>query len=311
MKTITKCLLPCTMLAALSMTVIVGDASAEPCRENNSFGQPESRDGSGRITVEAARIHVMSCSGTEVFIYQYVNRPGFRVIRPPAWGSRIGGRDFGSYDDALAAANAATGSSSGGSSSADSAIAPTDDPATVREAIRQYAANTAQVQEGKLQAILNYLNANGIQPKTSGDLELASLVTLGHTGRPVVVVSASSNLRFVAPENEDVWVFGMLGGNFMYSTQECLTEACRPFSVTGHSFKLNTTIGKLTSGRLEAETSITLLQPNALLKVKPMTAFPSPPNTYFVYQSQFRQNPGAIQGFLDLFIDLGRDLSPR
>ena len=66
--------------------------------------QPETRDGGGRITVEASLIHMMNCSGGPTYIYQYVNRRGFRVIRPPNWSNAIGGRDFGTCQEAQSVA---------------------------------------------------------------------------------------------------------------------------------------------------------------------------------------------------------------
>ena len=71
------------------------------------MNQAEQRDGTGRITVEASIIHVIRCgSGEQFYIYQYVNRPGFRAIRPPHWGAPLGGRDFVTFGDAVGAATA-------------------------------------------------------------------------------------------------------------------------------------------------------------------------------------------------------------
>jgi hypothetical protein len=74
-----------------------------------SFNQPEARDAYGRITVEASVIHVLACNGLgenfgQFYIYQYVNRPGFRAIRPPDWGHAIGGQDFQGFAQAAAVA---------------------------------------------------------------------------------------------------------------------------------------------------------------------------------------------------------------
>jgi hypothetical protein len=75
------------------------------CQPLRSMNQQESRDAYGRILVEASTIHVMSCGGVEVFIYEYMNRHGYRVIRPPDWGHAIGGRDFATFDEAQAVAS--------------------------------------------------------------------------------------------------------------------------------------------------------------------------------------------------------------
>jgi len=71
--------------------------------------QPQQVDGYGRLTVEAAYVHVIACqggpqNGRQFYIYQYANRRGFRAIAPPDWGHAIGGRDWGSYQEALGAA---------------------------------------------------------------------------------------------------------------------------------------------------------------------------------------------------------------
>jgi hypothetical protein len=67
--------------------------------------QPESRDATGKITVEASIIHVVAKeNGEQFYVYQYVNRPGFRTIRPPDWGHAIGGQDYPTFEQAVAAA---------------------------------------------------------------------------------------------------------------------------------------------------------------------------------------------------------------
>jgi hypothetical protein len=80
-----------------------------PHRVVQTINEGESRDASGRITVEASTIHVTECnpegSGRRmVYIYEYVNRRGFRAIRPPDWGHALGGRDFDTRDEATATA---------------------------------------------------------------------------------------------------------------------------------------------------------------------------------------------------------------
>ncbi len=73
------------------------------------MGQQEIRDGSGRITQEAAKIYIVTCqigynTGRQIYIYQYLRRPGFRAILPPDWSHPAGGRDFATYNEALNAA---------------------------------------------------------------------------------------------------------------------------------------------------------------------------------------------------------------
>jgi len=74
------------------------------CQVQQVTNQPESRDASGRITVEAATIKVFSCPTGLTYLYQYVNRNAFRVVKPPNWSSPVGGRDFGTCEQAMAAA---------------------------------------------------------------------------------------------------------------------------------------------------------------------------------------------------------------
>jgi hypothetical protein len=58
----------------------------------------------GRIVREAAIIHNIRCpNGATIYVYQYIKRPFFRAIRPPNWGQAIGGRDFGTYEEAIRA----------------------------------------------------------------------------------------------------------------------------------------------------------------------------------------------------------------
>ncbi len=96
---------------------VAGPASQCPapgngCQLQQLINQPESRDGSGRLTVEAALIHVLNCPGTgTTYVYQYQNRRAFRAVRPPNWSNAIGGGDFGTCAQAQAAA--ATGANQG------------------------------------------------------------------------------------------------------------------------------------------------------------------------------------------------------
>ncbi len=69
-----------------------------------SFGQAEQRDAGGRIIREAATINIVACNGQQFYIYEYLNRPGARAIRPPDWSHPVGGRDFETYEEALHAA---------------------------------------------------------------------------------------------------------------------------------------------------------------------------------------------------------------
>jgi hypothetical protein len=86
-----------------------GPVSAPPHHVAQTINQPESRDPSGKITVEAANIEVITCdtpqaSKEQFYIYEYVNRHGYRAILPPNWGHALGGRDFDTKEEAIAAA---------------------------------------------------------------------------------------------------------------------------------------------------------------------------------------------------------------
>jgi hypothetical protein len=76
--------------------------------EIQRISQAEARDpATGRITVEASTIHVIRCgrsaTAQPIYVYEYVNRRAFRAIQPPQWGSPLGGRDFTTFAQAVAA----------------------------------------------------------------------------------------------------------------------------------------------------------------------------------------------------------------
>jgi hypothetical protein len=94
---------------ALLAFLLVRSPEAQAFAIVRSFDQAEQRDASGKVTDEASTIHEVACSspgenGGKYYIYQYKDRPGFRAILPPNWGSPIGGRDFDTQDQAIAAA---------------------------------------------------------------------------------------------------------------------------------------------------------------------------------------------------------------
>ena len=87
-------------------------ATSRACRRTGTIQQPGKKDADGRILVEAATIQVVQCHGPKgpetLYVYQYLDRPGNRVIRPGEWGKAIGGKDFASFDEALATAATAS-----------------------------------------------------------------------------------------------------------------------------------------------------------------------------------------------------------
>lgn len=73
-------------------------------RETATFGQVEQRDQTGRITVEAAVVHAVTCpNGRRIQVYQFANRPEFRAVLPMEAGRALGGRDFPQYVQAVRA----------------------------------------------------------------------------------------------------------------------------------------------------------------------------------------------------------------
>ncbi|CAM4439809.1 MULTISPECIES: hypothetical protein [Myxococcus] len=94
--------------ALLSSLVLFG-GSANAAEVIQQFRQPESRDETGKLLVEESVVSIINCNGSgenggQFYIYQYVNRPGVRAIRPPDWSQPIGGRDFAAFEEAVAAA---------------------------------------------------------------------------------------------------------------------------------------------------------------------------------------------------------------
>jgi hypothetical protein len=98
----------CSRLKALAEKQPPPNTAA--CKEVQTFDQPETRVGT-KITVEASTIHVMDCNGIQTYVYEYLNRPGFRVINPPDWGHVIGGKDFQTLAEATNVAAGQTTSS--------------------------------------------------------------------------------------------------------------------------------------------------------------------------------------------------------
>ena len=120
-----------TLVTTLAAVVVIATSadSQQTCGFVRRLTQAESRDAYGRIIVEASVIYEVNCNGRQFYIYDYIKRPGcspegatgpncFRAIRVPDWGRAIGGRDFSSYAEAIAAAAAAA--SGGGSTPTDS-----------------------------------------------------------------------------------------------------------------------------------------------------------------------------------------------
>jgi hypothetical protein len=78
-----------------------GAGGGSACQVVQTINQPEARDGADRVTVEASIIRVMNCPSGQIYVYEYLNRRGFRVIRPPNWAQSIGGQDFQTLDEAV------------------------------------------------------------------------------------------------------------------------------------------------------------------------------------------------------------------
>lgn len=89
---------------AISAAVaLMAPLSAHAYQEVNTLNQQAAAG------VEASVIHVIACNGAgenggQYYVYQYVNRAGFRAILPPNWGQALGGHDWSSFAEAAQAA---------------------------------------------------------------------------------------------------------------------------------------------------------------------------------------------------------------
>jgi N-dimethylarginine dimethylaminohydrolase len=93
-----------TTMVVIAITLAFTTMPASAYQTSTHFNQAEQRDGYGRITVEAATIYVLNCNGAgengrQIYIYQYLKRPGFRAVLPGYWHA-IGGQDFGTFGQA-------------------------------------------------------------------------------------------------------------------------------------------------------------------------------------------------------------------
>jgi hypothetical protein len=79
------------VVALVGVTLLCAPTAGSAYQILQQAQQPQAIDpATGRITVEASIIHVVACNGAgenggQFYIYQYVNRPGFRAVRPPIW----------------------------------------------------------------------------------------------------------------------------------------------------------------------------------------------------------------------------------
>jgi hypothetical protein len=85
------------------------------------LSQAETRDAAGKITTEAATIHVIACANGSggghtpagIYVYEYTKRAGFRAVQPPNWGTALGGKEFATLGEAIATGCAAAPAASG------------------------------------------------------------------------------------------------------------------------------------------------------------------------------------------------------
>jgi hypothetical protein len=99
----------CAIVATLAAVLLLAPVPVPAFQVMQQVEQAEARDTAGRITQEHSVIHVVACNGAgengqQFYIYQYLNRPGFRAIRPPNWSTAIGGSDFPAFGQAVGAA---------------------------------------------------------------------------------------------------------------------------------------------------------------------------------------------------------------
>ena len=95
-------------LAALAMASLIAEP-ASAYQATQRFSQPEQRGPNGQLTVEGAVLTAVACNGPgenggQRYIYQYLNRAGFRAISPPNWGQALGGHDWATFDQAVGVA---------------------------------------------------------------------------------------------------------------------------------------------------------------------------------------------------------------
>jgi len=103
-----------TVLGTLVVLLVLAPASVRAeCAPTGQQSQPEGPN------VEAAFIQKFVCNGVEYWIYQYLNRPGARLVRPPDWR---GIRNYNTAGEAETAMNQI--SSNTGSGNADSCTCP-------------------------------------------------------------------------------------------------------------------------------------------------------------------------------------------
>ena len=94
------------VIVSALMVLLTSAGASFAAQETQALSQPQQRDAAGRMIVEAASIHVITCNGPgenggQYYIYQYLNRAGFRAILPPDWGHALGGRDFPTLGEAV------------------------------------------------------------------------------------------------------------------------------------------------------------------------------------------------------------------
>jgi hypothetical protein len=92
----------CVLVIGLALCIPASTLAYQTVRQ---FDQPESRDATGKVKVEAARITIVLCNGPgenggQFYIYQYLKRPGINVIHPPDWSHPIGGPNIHSLGQA-------------------------------------------------------------------------------------------------------------------------------------------------------------------------------------------------------------------
>jgi hypothetical protein len=87
------------LLAGFAASLVLPPGSGRAYTEIQQLNQQQATDANGIITVETAIIHVINCTDpgenqTQIYVYEYVNRVGFRAVLPPNWGTSLGGGDY-------------------------------------------------------------------------------------------------------------------------------------------------------------------------------------------------------------------------
>lgn len=190
------------------------------------------------------------------------------------------------------------------------------------EAYKQQIQAVAEVETKKLNDLVKFLEDNGISPSIkSSHLNLGEYLSMGLShgeapgkieklrtiqDEPIVFVSIDSKLSYELEPTDVIYVFGMVAGTMRSRSETCI-EQCPSFSIEGNVYKFRISSRNAYNGVIQAPTSMTLIGPNAMLKLTTDQAFPTTIYSYLVTSTQFKENPQAFKEFTERFISLKRN----